>query len=317
MTPSAKTSSTRSNYIRRAAYLLAIAAVTIFLWKMGGAPWLHAAQHWPIMIALAALSAFGLAVQAMAFRLMAPPDNRPVFQITLAIWAISAALSVVAPFMAGIAARTTLLVRHGMSLKTCGLASLRQVWLGLEYALLLSALSLPFANWGIALNAGGGCALAWLVMLALRLKASSCRFDRLEKASGRFVRLIHAFSAPVPAQAHPWFALQVLTMSAVYLVGFNGFGAEISAFQAIALAGLTVVLSLIAFVPNGLGITDIAWVALARNAGLELEHAVAIAIVLRFGHLLASIALAMLLHKQLTKKHQQNSGNNSSSCKRQ
>jgi uncharacterized membrane protein YbhN (UPF0104 family) len=88
-------------------------------------------------------------------------------------------------------------------------------------------------------------------------------------------------------------------MSAVYLVGFNGLGAHVTAPQAVALSGLTVVLSLIAFVPNGLGITDAVWVLFARSAGVELESAVAIAIVIRLGHLLAAAALALLLKRRL------------------
>lgn len=302
MIPLSKTPGTRNHLIRKAIYLLVIGIVTAFLWRQGSAPWLHAAEHWPVMIALAALSAFGLVVQTMSFRLMTPPEYRPVFSRTLAIWAVSAALSVVAPFLAGIAARTTLLVRHGMSLKHCAVASLRQIWLGLEYALLLSALALPCTIWWFSLTAGAACAVGWITMLSFRYKT---RAYPHEKASGRFAPLLQAFSAPVPSQAHPWFVLQVLTMTAVYLVGFNGLGAKISVSEAIALSGLTVVLSLLAFVPNGLGITDVVWVALAHSSGLELEQAVAIAIVLRLGHLLGSGLLGMLLQHQLMKEENQ------------
>lgn len=293
MTKAAKKSGARNYRLRQAIYLLAIIGIAAFLWQLGWAPWLHAAKNWPTMLILAGLSAFGLVVQTMAFRLMAPPENRPEFTITLAIWAISAAFSVVAPFMAGIAARTTLLASNGMSLKDCGLASLRQMWLGLEYALLLSALALPFSDWNIALTAGGGCAMAWLTMLTLRVKAGAYFVN---SSSGRFRSL---FSSPAPLLSHSWFVLQVLTMSAVYLTGFNSFGAQISLAQAIGLSGLTVILSLIAFVPNGLGITDAAWILFARHAGISLEEAVAIAITIRLSHLLAATVLATLFIKQL------------------
>lgn len=296
MTKAAKKSGARNYRLRQAIYLLAIIGIAAFLWQLGWAPWLHAAKHWTTMLILAGLSAFGLVVQTMAFRLMAPPENRPGFTITLAIWAISAAFSAVAPFMAGIAARTTLLASNGMSLKDCGLASLRQMWLGLEYALLLSALALPFSDWNIALTAGGGCAMAWLTMLALRVKAGAYFVN---SSPGRFRSLIQAFSSPAPLVAHSWFVLQVLTMSAVYLTGFNGFGAQMSLAQAIGLSGLTVILSLIAFVPNGLGITDAAWILFARHAGITLEEAVAIAITIRLSHLLAATVLATLFIKQL------------------
>jgi len=286
----------RGLLIRRAIYTLAMVLIAVFLWNMGPTPWRHAAERWPIMLALVIIFNFGLVVQTMAFRLVTPAEHRPKFTVTLAIWAISAALSVVAPFMAGIAARTTLLVNHGMSLKDCGLSSLRQVWLGLEYALLLSALALPFVDWEIAPAAGGICVMAWLSMLILRLKAGALFFAG---TSEKFRSLILAFNAPVPHQAHYWFVLQVLTMSAVYLTGFNGFGAEISLAQAIALSGLTVILSLIVFVPNGLGLTDPIWILFAKQAGITLEEAVAIAITLRLSHLFAATTLAALLNKPL------------------
>ena len=282
--------------IRRTIYLIAVVVVAIYLWQVGSAPWIHAAQRWPVMIALAVLSAFGLAVQTMAFRFMTPPDERPAFDTTLAIWSISAALSVVAPLMAGIAARTTLLIRHGMNLKACGLASLRQIWLGLEYAFLLSALALPLTNWEIGLTAGGICILAWAAMFALRLKARSHRPGKIPE---HFSNLIHAFSAPVPSRAHPWFVLQVLTMSAIYFFGFNGFGAEISIPQAISISGLTVIISLIAFLPNGIGITDLVWIAFAKNFGITLEESIAIAIAIRLSHLLASTIVGALMSKKL------------------
>lgn len=299
MTFALKLSPSRTRWVRGAAYLLAIVLVAAFLWRMGGDPWRQAAAEWHIMLLLAVLSGFGLIVQAMAFRLVVPDTSRPQFTVTLAIWSVSAAVSVVAPLVAGLAARTTLLVRHGMGLSACAVASLRQVWLGLEYALLLSSLALPFTGWALSVAITLGCGGAWLAMLATRLLA---RNKRAGQASGRLGRAIDALRAPVPVSAHPWFVLQVLTMSAVYLVGFNGLGAHVTAPQAVALSGLTVVLSLIAFVPNGLGITDAVWIFIARGSGLDLEQAVALAIVLRLSHFAASACLAMALRKRLNQR---------------
>lgn len=284
--------------LRRILYLLAIALVAAFLWRLGSAPWRMAGQHWHVMLAISALSAAGLLVQAMAFRLVAAVASRPALPATLAIWSSSAALSVVAPLLAGIAARTALLVRQGMRLEDCAVASLRQVWLGLEYALLLGALALPFTGWELSQAVALPCTAGWLCMAGLRLYAA--RRQGPEPA-GRLARALHALRTPVAASAHPWFILQIVAMSAVYLVGFNGLGAEIDMAQALALSSLTVLLSLIAFVPNGLGVTDAVWVVFARSAGVEIETAVAIAIVIRLGHLIAAAALGALLHRRLGK----------------
>lgn len=286
----------RTIRIRRVIYLIVIALLAGFLWQLGLAPWRHAAAQWHIMLLLAGLSAFGLAVQAMAFRMAVPETPPPRFSTTLAIWSVSAAVSVVAPLVAGLAARTTLLMHHGMRLSTCAVASLRQLWLGLEYALLLSALALPFSGWSVEFVAAAACGGGWVAMRVVRCLA---RGQSNSQVHGRLGHAIEALRAPVPKAAHPWFALQLLTMSAVYLVGFNGLGAAITVPQAVALSGLTVALSLIAFVPNGLGITDTLWVLFAQSAGLQLEEAVAIAIAIRLGHLLAASLLAALLHSRI------------------
>lgn len=282
--------------LKRIAYLLAIALIAAFLWRLGSAPWLLVAANAHIMLAISALSAIGLVVQAMAFRLVASPESRPSMAPTVAIWSSSAALSVVAPLLAGIAARTALLVRQGMSLDDCAVASLRQVWLGLEYALLLGALALPFTGWGLNQTVALPCILGWLGMAGLRLYATK---GHASQPSGRLARAFHALRTPVASAAHPWFVLQIAAMSAVYLTGFNGLGAELGVAQAIALSALTVILSLVAFVPNGLGITDIVWVFIARDAGLNLEEAVAVAIVLRLSHLCALMVVAAVLRKQI------------------
>lgn len=276
----------RLNWLKRLAYAVVLVALILFLLELGPAPWSHMLEHWPTVVLVMGSTGAGLFIQAQSFRSVCL-GQCPSLQQTTAIWSASAIVSVVAPFFAGIATRTGLLMQEGVSLATCASTSLRQVWMGLEYALLLAALSLPFSGWPFARLAAIGTLLGWGLMLLLRTRTVSLNDG--PATTGRIGVALAQLRHPVPAAAHPWFILQILAMSATYHLGFNGLGAELGVLQAIALAALTVVLSLIVFVPNGLGITDAIWVFIAADAGIPMEHAVAIAITLRLAHLLASI----------------------------
>lgn len=278
-------------WLKKLVYLLVLLLVVIFLADLGAAPWRHALTNWPVLLILILSTGGGLMIQAQAFRSVSVGAAAP-FLDTAFIWSVSAVVSVIAPLFAGIATRTTLLVRAGMSVSNCLVASLRQVWMGVEYALLLAVFSLPFTGWLYADLAVAGALLFWVLMRQLRRRAGT---QNDEFSGRRFRRLLHALHQPVPVKAHLWFVLQVVAMSLTFYVGFNGLGADFGVMQAVALAALTVLLSLIVFVPNGLGVTDVIWVYIASRAGLTLEESVAIAIVLRLGHLSAGLLLWSIL----------------------
>lgn len=276
----------RQHWLKRLIYLAVMIALTVFLLRLGPAPWLHMHQHWLTLLLVMCSTGAGLVVQAQSFRAVST-EYCPSLRHTTAIWSASAVVSVVAPVFAGIATRTGLLMQAGVNLSACASTSLRQVWMGLEYALLLAALSLPFSSWPFVRPAAAIALLCWVVMLLLR--SHTALLKEASAATNRVGRALAQLRQPVPIRAHLWFILQILAMAATYHLGFNGLGAELSPLQAVALGALTVILSIIVFVPNGLGITDAIWVIIATDAGLSMEHAVAIAITLRLAHLLASI----------------------------
>lgn len=278
-------------WFKKLVYLLVLLLLVIFLADLGAAPWRHALINWPVLLALILSTGGGLMIQVQAFRSVSMGAAAP-FLDTAFIWSVSAVVSVIAPLFAGIATRTTLLVRAGMPVSNCLVASLRQVWMGVEYALLLAVFSLPFTGWPHAEFALMGALLFWVLMRQLRRRAGT---QNDELSGGRFRRLLLALHQPIPVKAHLWFVLQVVAMSLTFYVGFNGLGADFGVMQAVALAALTVLLSLIVFVPNGLGVTDVIWVYIASRAGLTLEEGVAIAIILRLGHLSAGLLLWFIL----------------------
>ncbi|MCW9059107.1 MAG: flippase-like domain-containing protein [Gammaproteobacteria bacterium] len=274
--------------IRRVAYLLVLLLIVVFLATLGSTPWHHVISNWPTLFAVMISTGAGIVIQAQSFRSVCI-SGAPTLLTTTSIWSVSALVSIATPLLAGIATRTALLTKAGVPLGPCLLSSIRQMWVGLEYALLLGAVSFPFTSWPFSLWAAIGAGAAWTALITTRLASAR----QLIKNLGRFKpnrirKALDSLRTHIPGEAHLWFVLQILMMSTTYFLGFNGMGAELSLIQAIALSALTVILSLIVFVPNGLGITDALWVLVATHGGFTLDQAVAVAIVIRLSHLLSS-----------------------------
>jgi uncharacterized membrane protein YbhN (UPF0104 family) len=276
-------------------YLVVIALLIWFLATLGMKPWRYAMANWSVLLLVMVSIGLGVVIQAKSFTQVGTAETPGLLRVTV-IWSASSVISVVAPLFAGITTRTAMLVQAGMSFSSCMLASLRQVWMGLEYAFLMGCISLPFTSWPFSSWAAIGSGAAWVLVVAIRLMAAGGQSGLLgeEADAGKVARAINSLRSPVPWKAHPWFVLQVLAMSAAYYIVFNGMGAELGITQAIALSSLTVVLSLIVFVPNGLGITDALWVIVASDSGLSLEQSVALAIIMRLAHLLVSALIYLV-----------------------
>lgn len=275
-------------------YIFVIVLLVWFLFKLGVVPWKYAMSNWSVLLLVMISTGLGSIIQAQAFRKVSIASTPPLLSITN-IWSAASVVSVVAPLFAGIATRTALLMRSGMSLNACVLTSLRHIWMGMEYGLLLALISLFFTSWPFSSWAAIGSGVVWGVLFVIRVMGSGYTGqENTTVKNSKLSMAINSLRSTIPLTAHPWFILQVLTMSATYYLGFNGMGAELSLAQAMALSSLTVVVSLIVFVPNGLGITDVFWVLVASDAGLVLEQAVAIAIIMRLAHLLSSLSIYLV-----------------------
>lgn len=289
----------------KAGYVLLLTFIAICLYRLGLEPWLLALQNWPVLFSVILTTGAGLVVQAQSFRAVLPKGIAlPSPWRVSNIWAVAAISSVVAPLFAGIATRTVLLIRGGMSIRDCLVASARQYWLGIEFSLLLGAVGLPLTTLPNREVSGLGLGLIWTVFVLAR--NLSGRNARVEETDGRgLYRLLRALREKIGPAAYVWFVLQPLLMGATYYFGFNGMGAELSAPEAIVLASLTVILSVIIFVPNGLGINDAIWILIASRAGLTIEESVAIALLLRISHLFSSTLLYLFtsFNKETDQSH--------------
>ncbi|MCB1895498.1 MAG: flippase-like domain-containing protein [Zoogloeaceae bacterium] len=279
--------------LKRLLYVAIAILLAIFLIRLGAEPWRQVAAHWPTMIAVAVVSALAMLLQAASFRTVLPDDGcRPGWLELTRIWALSGAISAVAPVFVGVGTRATLLVQAGLTLGACVSTSARQAWLGLESALLFAAVSVllvqpPGAGWIAALLASAGVA-----MVAVRITATRTEARRLP---ARLRRWWDSLRAPVGARAWLLFALQVPVMAATYYAGYVGLGAAIGFEHAILLATVTIMTSVVVFIPMGLGVLDALWVYAATRAGLSLADSVALAILLRTSYLSAAVFVAALL----------------------
>lgn len=276
---------------RRIVYVFIIVLIILFLVRLGATPWLIIEKHKTVYIAILAISAIGIFVQAGAYDASAPAGHPKVkFWNLLKIWSLSAVISVIAPFFAGVASRTTLLMKQGIPLRSCALASGRQVWFGLEMALLIGGPTLFYSTWPYSKPLSITFVVLWAAMYLFRKLLTGAQGWTALKRFRTPPKLVSIAEGLKP-RLHLWFLSQIFCMGAIYHLGFNGFGADLPLVQSFALACITVVMSLIVFVPNGLGVTDAIWIFIAIDSGLGIDHAAALAITFRLAHFLSAILL--------------------------
>lgn len=267
--------------VRRAAYLLVLALIGGFLWRLGAEPWKIAAGSWKVMLAVIMVAPFSLAVQVRTFVICAPGGAvLPSFRRMLRIWAAASVTSLVAPIFAGLAVRAGMLKREGMTLEAIGIATLRQTWHNTRIAWLTAAGLIllgasPFdRQWGIVLVAG------WLGLLLLR---GLPRRFAAEAWFGRY--LGGAQLRPLAPSEHAWMLGQLTVMAVNYFLAYTMAGASPSPGDSLLLAALTVLGSLLVVIPNGLGILDALWVWMATRMDLSLAEGVALALTMRLSFL--------------------------------
>ncbi|VAW44889.1 hypothetical protein MNBD_GAMMA03-1435 [hydrothermal vent metagenome] len=266
-------------------YLFVFLGILVYLWWLGADPWGHLFENWKIFLVLFVLNGIGIVVQASSFKSIYPGDLLLLSTRKLVrIWSFSGMISVIAPVLAGLATRTTLLIQSGMSLSMCVSTSARQLWLGLEYAFLLGGISGFFIDVYWIRPLATGFVVSWMVMVLLRIT----RVEIQLLSESKLQRWLRMLKLPISNQAHLWFSLQMLVMSAIYYVAYNGYGASIGWDEALLLSSITVLASLIVITPNGLGLMDVLWVVIAKELGLSLDESVSLAISIRLAYLLSA-----------------------------
>lgn len=270
--------------VRRWLYATILVLLTFYLWSLGSGPWLNMIILWPVMISVMMVAPFSLAIQVATFSLCMPSDVRmPPWPTLMRIWAVASMTSLVAPLFAGLAVRATLLQHQGVPIKATGLATARQMWLNVEYAVVITGVLLLLGIPGLPRESGGLILLGWL---ALRAGARAWLGD----GNRREIVLLRPFlhTEPLRLRDRVLLAGQIFIMAINYYLAYNLAGADLALTAALLMATVTILSTLIIIIPNGVGILDAFWVFMAMHHHLDLDEAVALAITMRLSFLVGA-----------------------------
>jgi hypothetical protein len=277
----------------RTIYIVIVLAIGLLLARQGKAPWALVAQHWQGLFAVGMISIFGIYIQVQTFRACLPA-SQPVsgVQSLMRIWASAGAISLIAPIFAGLAIRTVMLQQQeSVGITTSTLATLRQVWLGVETALLLGGWLLLLHPFPAFLDVGWFLLGGWLLVWGLR--------HNMQKLKWFYHHIIFLkkvdWSHPNSGLASLWTWLQLLSIALNYMVAYDVFGAPLTWSDAGLLSVVTVLASVIVVIPNGLGILDALWAWIGLKHGLALDETVGLVLLLRLGYLVGVISLLVTL----------------------
>jgi hypothetical protein len=280
---------------RTVAYLLLIAvAVTLIViyWHELAAIWRDQALTFVGVMVVMTLGTF---VQAHNFlEFLDTPIAVRVLRFT-PVWAWGALANYVAPLQAGgIAVRVAWLTRHKISVSSSLLATWRQLivslWVslaGLATGVLLTGD--PRGRWP-----------AWL-LLAAWLGAAVLRKLLLAALSGlhrpqwivRRKDLLQSAAVGITLRGVVGVVAQyVLGTVVVYLV-YSRFGAQINVGQAVVLACIVYVATIVAVLPANLGVLEVIYMLVGHGFGMSVEQVGALAVLLRAAHIVSNGLLVM------------------------
>lgn len=280
---------------RKVAYVLLLAVLLVLVvtyWRVLAAIWREQALTF---VGAMVIMICGTFVQAHNFIEFLVTLKRPRVRQFAPIWAWSALANYVAPLQAGgIAVRVGWLARHDIGIADSLLATWRQlavsVWIsliGLAIGLLLTgdprgrwpALVL-FLVW-LAVPLLRGIWLRWLDGMA-RPRWLASRKQLLHKA---VICITLRGIAGVVAQ-------YVLGGVVVYWV-YSRFGAPIGAGQALLLACVVYLSTIVALLPANLGVLEMIYVFVGHGFGMSVVQVGALALLLRVAHIASNALLAL------------------------
>lgn len=273
--------------LKQGVYVATILLIILFFIKKGVDPWLTSLQYWPVMIGTVLLTPFTILAQVIVFRYCVPHDyisNVPPVQRLVKIWAMASITSIVAPFIAGLAVRVTLLKQEGLDIRISSVATVRQTWINVEYAWATASLLLLFYPWPVFDILGYLTITMWaFYRLAIVFLPSlqSLVPDYFKLLYQKFLKINFYFKLPIIARI--WFFGQIVIMAINYSIAFWLGGASLQWHKCLLLTSLTILASLLIFIPHGLGVLDSLWVWIASQQGLSMTQSVALAITMRLG----------------------------------
>jgi uncharacterized membrane protein YbhN (UPF0104 family) len=279
---------------RNAAYLLLIVVAIVLIalwWPELVRIWREQALTFVGAVIVMVCSTF---VQARNFLVFLDAEHSVRRWRFARVWALSALANYVAPLQPGVAVRVGWLSRRGVNVTEGLLATWRQlivsIWiamLGLAVGLLLTGDSR--GHWP-ALVLG----IAWVTAFVLR-KICLNAVDRLAYPrwlANRRELLRRAANGITPSGLAGVVAQYVLGTLVLYWV-YSRFGANIGVGQALILACLVYLSSIVSILPGNLGVTEAIYMLGGHGFELSLEAAGALAILVRVAHVGANLLIAL------------------------
>jgi hypothetical protein len=275
---------------RTAIYLLLITvavALIVIYWQQLAAIWRDQALTF---VGAMAVMICGTFVQAHNFlEFLDTPTTVRVRRFT-PVWAWGALVNYVAPLQAGgIAVRVVWLARHEINVYTSLLATWRQLIVSLWVSLAGLATGLlltddPRARWPALV-----LILAWLGAATLRkLLPEALSGLRRPQWLARRKDLLRRAAAGITLRGIVGVVVQyVLGAVVVYLV-YSRFGAPIGVGQAVILACVVYVSTIVAVLPANLGVLEVIYMLVGHGFGMGVEQVGALAVLLRVAHIVSN-----------------------------
>lgn len=280
--------------LRRIGYLLLLGAIAALLWysRESLVP-IWRDHRWAFLVT-AALMVGGVVVQVLNFlQLLAWPQPLSLRAAAHA-WALATLLNYLGPFQPGLALRLAYFKSHGVPLARTAATSLRFLHLSMWTALLVAGAALCSKGGQLGWISGGlllaafaawPWAMAWLLprLAAWRLPAWLHR-HRAE---------LDIALSPLPLRHTRYFFVQHLLGAVLVLYAYREFGADLSAADALLIAVGVYVSSLVAILPNNIGVLEGFYIATAQAGGLDPATAIALALFIRGAHIGACLVAAV------------------------
>lgn len=284
----------RLRILRNAAYLLLVATAIVLVviwWPVLARIWREQALTF---LGAVVVMVCGTLVQARNFLVFLDTKHSVSLWRFTQVWALSALANYLAPLQPGIAVRVAWLSRRGISVSAGLLATWRQlvasVWIsliGLAIGLLMTGD--PRGRWP-ALALG----VVWTLAFAVR-KLWLRELDRLQRPAwlARQKELLHRAASGIESRGLAGVVLQYVLGTLVLYWVYSRFGASIGVGQALILACLVYISSMVAVLPGNFGVMEAIYVLGGHGFGLSVPQLAALALLLRVSSITSSGLLAL------------------------
>lgn len=252
-------------------------------------------SHYPVLLFVAVIVVVSLALQAYNFLQLLGADRKIPFLPAWQTWATANIVNYLGPFQPGLAVRLAYFRSFGVPVIETTRTTLRQLVLSTWIASGLTVVGLASEDAGIRLFAAGGC----LVFVLSPWIASGLRAAIPEGAgSSRIFTLIRPLldlcRIDMPLFRLWPFVMQYILMALCLYAVYNEFGVRLEAEEAILLAVVFALSTLIAITPNNLGVQELLLGSVAYWGGMSGGEALAMALVIRVAHLVACAFVLLL-----------------------